>query len=1231
MQTTQPTTITGVTLSTTPASRIGTHTLTFARTGYSTAITSIDTGTINPSAIAVVSSEIRYALGYGDTNIYKYSNGAWSVFGTGWTSSGTFTPVCIAINKSTGDLYVAVKAVVTGDDYIRIYKVSNGSTWASRTTVGDISNMDQIYSMAVNPINGSVYACCFHLDDGLFDTDRSYVTVTTSGGNTSAYAPTLDSNTDIYRYHDVAVDSNGVVYYVKSYNWPGDGGFSPSSYSGTLYRNNVSIDTINSSNSTYYDIWVDNNNSLWMLHDSGTQLKVFINDVHYHIWDSLPNGVYGLYKGCSDPDGNLYFTGNNSYFFYDADLYRILKSGLSHTLKWNTGSTQTLSYGTSGTYILVDNYSSISALVNPFTSLPIIPSASNQIVVSASVPVLTTTGTFANATSTTIPVTGYITDNGGANVTSAGFCWTTESRDPSASDPHFLSAGTYGNGATFTYTIPSLSVYTEYRIRSYAINSAGTGYGNTIIVRTKSNLSTLTMQPISVKTSNSFTASGAITATGGQNPYTRGFCYKLAADGTPTTNDSVVSASGDFGVGTYNMTSPTNLTRYTEYSVRAFAINSGGTAYDTSNLRTVKTNANVPIVGWVGYSGVTSSSFWVSAGVTNDGGDYGQINPITVGFTATYLTDTVTVSATGTYPTGTTFTLPIVGLTYHNVPYSVTAFVINSEGTGTSISQNITTQQAPPYVTSGSIYTITPSGFTLAADVTDLGGAPSVIRGFVYIPSASGDPTIETATGIVSGTMATTGSFYSITTNLVHFTNYRVATFVKNDLYTVYGATHGIKTLADLPLVSTGTISNENISPSGFKGNGSVIDNGGETLYNVGFCYKLSSIAGDPTISDNTPVSAAGQDFSSVPTITGLSPDTEYKYRSFGVNSAGIKYGNTVLVTTAKGVAVITTNPISGMTSNSLILNGYINNTGSYDTSQVGFYTNLSSEADPINVQSIITSADGVYTTDDTFSLTISGLSPYTSYKTMAYVVTEAGTSSGGIVSASTLAATPTVITYDVTSITTSGFSASGGITDIGGQNATEIGICYTTEDRDPKITDSHVSSAGSFGISDFNFDITGLLPNETYKVAAYAKNSAVEYGYGSTFTITTDVALQTVTTGNPYFTSAAEFTSYTTIVSAGGENATEIGVCYYEGMGTPPTTADTVVSSAGDFSAGTYSLSVTGLNERSVYSIRSYSLNSAGISYGNTVEVGTGGTYEFTNVTDIHTIVITYKQIGGT
>jgi hypothetical protein len=89
-----------------------------------------------------------------------------------------------------------------------------------------------------------------------------------------------------------------------------------------------------------------------------------------------------------------------------------------------------------------------------------------------------------------------------------------------------------------------------------------------------------------------------------------------------------------------------------------------------------------------------------------------------------------------------------------------------------------------------------------------------------------------------------------------------------------------------------------------------------------------------------------------------------------------------------------------------------------------------------------------------------------------------------------------------------------------------------------------------------------------------------------------------TVTTAAVTNVAPTTATGNGTVVSDGGSAITERGVCW--GTSINPTTSNSKATSAG--TVGSYSASVTGLSDNTIYHARAYAINSIGTSYGNDV-----------------------------
>ena len=98
-------------------------------------------------------------------------------------------------------------------------------------------------------------------------------------------------------------------------------------------------------------------------------------------------------------------------------------------------------------------------------------------------PIVSTSG-ITNITSTTATGGGNVTSDGGSSITARGVCWST-SPNPNISNSHTTDGIGIG---VFVSNLTGLMSNTQYYIRAYAINSAGTAYGNEIYFTTQSSV-----------------------------------------------------------------------------------------------------------------------------------------------------------------------------------------------------------------------------------------------------------------------------------------------------------------------------------------------------------------------------------------------------------------------------------------------------------------------------------------------------------------------------------------------------------------------------------------------------------------------------------------------------------------------------------------------------------------------------------------------------------------------
>ena len=112
---------------------------------------------------------------------------------------------------------------------------------------------------------------------------------------------------------------------------------------------------------------------------------------------------------------------------------------------------------------------------------------SNGVAIEPSVVIPTlTTSAATSVTYNSATGNGNITDTGGENPATRGFCYSSATNPPTILDSLSNEAGSFGVGA-YSLSITGLSENTLYYVRPYATNSAGTGYGTVVTLTTITN------------------------------------------------------------------------------------------------------------------------------------------------------------------------------------------------------------------------------------------------------------------------------------------------------------------------------------------------------------------------------------------------------------------------------------------------------------------------------------------------------------------------------------------------------------------------------------------------------------------------------------------------------------------------------------------------------------------------------------------------------------------------
>ena len=662
-----------------------------------------------------------------------------------------------------------------------------------------------------------------------------------------------------------------------------------------------------------------------------------------------------------------------------------------------------------------------------------------------------------------------------------------------------------------------------------------------------------------------------VVAEGGQEVTERGICWNTYGD--PTLDDETMQhASG--GVGQYTLRIE-GLALSTKYYVRAYAKNASGIGFGEVLEFETLAEAQLPKVSTVEVSNVTSTTASCMGNVASDGGleltERGvcwslSANPTTSGSHAAATDATLGV-----------FEVAMTGLT-PNKTYHVRAYATNAKGTAYGDDLTFTTTEGLPVVTTLGITEITATSAKGGGEVTDQGASNVTERGICW--GTSHNPTIS-GSHANNGTGA--GSYTVSMTNLTPNATYYVRAYATNAQGTAYGAEVSFTALEGLPVVLT--LDMTDITSSTAKGHGKVTDQGGSAVTERGICWSTSP---SPTTSGSHANSGTGAGEYTV-SLSNLTPGTKYYVRAYATNSQGTTYGEQKDFTTSATLPTVVTGDISGTTAL-----GEVTNAGGVIVTERGICWGTSHNPTTAGTHGSSGTGTGA------FSVELTDLAPGTTYYVRAYAINSAGTAYGSEKTLTTQATLPTVTTGEVSNITQTSAQGSGNVTNSGGANVTERGVCWGTS-HNPTISGSHAYNGT--GTGSYTVNMTGLTANTHYYVRAYAKNSAgVSYGNEVDFTTSQNISAPTVTTSQVTNIAQTTATGGGNVTNSGGATVTERGICWSTSHN--PTTSGSHANSG--TGTGSFTVNMTGLTANTTYYVRAYAINSAGTSYGSEVSFTT-------------------------
>lgn len=180
---------------------------------------------------------------------------------------------------------------------------------------------------------------------------------------------------------------------------------------------------------------------------------------------------------------------------------------------------------------------------------------------------------------------GLITSAGGSTIDAKGFCWSLLP-NPDLNDNYTdLGAGS----SAFSSTISGLNPGTKYYYRAFALNEAGLAFGINKEFITSVYLPQLSSCSVSNIGATRAQISANISYDGSGTINSFGICW--STNNEPTITD--FSSSGNSETGQFNQ-EISNLSRNTQYYVRAYASNQAGLAY--GEITAFTTLEDIPLV-----------------------------------------------------------------------------------------------------------------------------------------------------------------------------------------------------------------------------------------------------------------------------------------------------------------------------------------------------------------------------------------------------------------------------------------------------------------------------------------------------------------------------------------------------------------------------------------------------------------------------------------------------------
>jgi uncharacterized protein (TIGR02145 family) len=734
-----------------------------------------------------------------------------------------------------------------------------------------------------------------------------------------------------------------------------------------------------------------------------------------------------------------------------------------------------------------------------------------------------------------------ILSDGGRPITVKGVCW---SKNPNPTTANTHTSDGSGN-PDYTSALTGLDQYTTYYLRAYATNDQGTSYGNEITFVTLRAFPLVTTASVSAITSGSAACGGEVTNSKGFSITARGICWSTTA--APT----VVNSHTTNGTGTGVFTSSiTGLLPNTKYYVRAYATSIAGTGY--------------------GIEVSFKTSFEYATGTYTDSRDGKIYGTIMIG-NQQWMAENLSFYKV---PGSSYYNNDSVGFHQYGRMYNWQT-ALNSCAAGWHLpgDEEWKTLEIAMGMNSSVVNNTGWRGTTEANKLVEGGTSGFEVKfGGQWYPSD-----LFREEGVIGTFWTSTQSDalnawyrgFNISHGDIHRDNYQ-----KEFKFSIRCLKN------ELPVLTTAAASG--ITDTSAYSGGTISYDGGVPVIARGVCWGLTH---NPTISGDTTLNGTATG-SFVSFIKGLSPGKTCYVRAYATNIEGTAYGNEVSVTTLTSVPRVTTSTVASITDTTAVCGGNVTSDGGLTVTARGVCWSIAQN--PTIASDTTRNGSGT----GTYISTLKHLLPNTTYYVRAYATNSLGTGYGNQITFATQTALPRVTTATITAITESTATGGGNVTSDGGLTVTARGICWSIS-VNPTTANSHTTNGT--GTGSFTGSLTSLSRNTRYYVKAYATNTAGT-SYGDTISFYTLAELPVLTTTTETSITDSSAISGGTITNDGGAPVLSRGICWSTLPNPKVESDDTTLNGNG---TGSFTSSIRNLTDRTVYYIKAYAINKAGVGYG--------------------------------